>query len=284
MVLLKYLTSLLLLSQLLLLSGCTHMIFHPNQIQYYNLKELGIKHENVFFKTSNGLRLHGWWLEAAVAKKASVIYVHGNAQNISSHVRNVAWLTKYGFDVFLFDYRGYGYSQGKTELDGVISDVKNAIEYGINRSEKNKKPVFVIGQSLGASLAIYSVANSSYKSSIKALFSVSAFSDYREITQEVLDTWWLTWLLQWPLSFTVDNTYSPVDVVNKISPVPLVVMHSKQDEVIPFHHSAALFSKAEMPKQFRELTGRHNEVFLIEANRTLLLDELNKLIVYKNNN
>lgn len=250
------------------------MIFYPNANQYYSPESLGVKHEDIFFKTRDGLRLHGWWLESSGPKVANIIFIHGNAQNITSHISNVAWLTKKGFDVFLFDYRGYGLSQGVTEIDGVVTDTLDAIVYGYERSAKEKMPVFVIGQSLGASLAIYALANSPVKNNIKALISVSAFSDYHQITQEALSGWWLTWALQWPLSYTVNNDYLPLDYIGAISPTPVLIMHSKQDEIIPYHHASDLFDSAKNPKQNVVLSGRHNDIFSIDKNRQLLTDYL----------
>ena len=278
MVLLRRTVLILFSAALMLLSGCTHMIFHPNQVQYYSPEHLDVKHEEVFFKTRDGLRLHGWWLASQTPKKANIIFVHGNAQNISAHIESVAWLTKKGFDVFLFDYRGYGYSQGETELEGVTNDVLDAIAYGYQRSEKEKTPVFVLGQSLGASLAIYAVASSEYKKDIKALVTISAFSDYHKITQEVLSSWWLTWLLQWPLSFTVNNDYRPLDYIAEVSPTPVLIMHSAKDEVIPYHHAAKLMRQAKAPKKFIEIKGLHNYTFVSKQNRRQLVEYLNSFL------
>lgn len=259
------------------------MIFYPTDDQYYTPTSLGIKHEEIFLKTRDGLRLHGWWLNSSQPKKANIVYVHGNAQNISAHIASVAWLTKKGFDVFLFDYRGYGISQGETEINGVISDALDAIEYGIKRSVKEKVPVFVLGQSLGASLSIYAVANSPVKNNIESLIAVSAFSDYHQITQEALSNWWLTWILQWPLSLTINNDYRPLDHIADISPTPLVIMHSKQDEVIPYHHAIDLFAAAKTPKQLIELNDKHNNVLLMKSNRKFLLEYLEAKLKNKKN-
>jgi len=270
LVLLKPIAVLSLCLQVLLLSGCTNFIFQPNNIRYYTPEKFNVSHEEVFFKTRDGLRLHGWWLKSEVPKKANIVFIHGNAQNISSHIANVAWLTKEGYDVFIFDYRGYGYSQGVTEIEGVIHDAIDAIAYGAERSAKENVPVIVLGQSLGGSLAIYAVANSEYKEKILVLITISAFSDYHEITQEALSTWWLTWAFQWPLSFTINNDYRPLDYVSDIYPVPFVVMHSQEDEVIPYHHGSDLIAAAKQPKTFVEITGTHNYTFAFQSNKDLL--------------
>ena len=83
--------------------------------------------ENVFFKTSDGLALHGWFLKARDAR-GTVLVLHGNAENISTHASGVLWLVPEGFNVFIFDYRGYGRSEGRPTVAGVHKDADAALE------------------------------------------------------------------------------------------------------------------------------------------------------------
>lgn len=178
--------------------------------------------------------------------------------------------------MYLFDYRGYGKSEGVPELDGIVSDydvILNAVLQKIPKDEK----LIVMGHSFGASLSIYGVAHSHYKNRIAALISVSAFADYHEITQEVLSRSWLTWALQWPLSFTIDNSYRPLDSVALISPIPLLIMHSQQDEIVPLHHAMDLYAAAKPPRELIVMAGDHNHAFNLKRNRELLLDYLAEL-------
>ena len=263
---------------ILFLSGCTRFIFYPEKRHYFSPEVFKVKHEEVFFKSRDGLRLHGWWLLSEQPKKATIVFMHGNAQNISTHIAGVYWLPKYGYDVFIFDYRGYGYSQGITEIDGVIRDTEDAISYSQTRTQQENLPLIVMGQSLGASLAIFAVANHPAKENLDALISISAFSDYQKVTQEALSSWWLTWLFQWPLSKTINNDYAPGKYIADISPVPLLVLHSEQDEIIAYHHGADLYQAAAEPKYFQQTTGLHNNVFKIESNRELILGFLEQVI------
>ena len=131
-----------------------------------------------------------------------------------------------------------------------------------------------MGQSLGASLSIYSVAHSRYRDRIAALVSVAAFSDYHEIAQDALSSSWMFWLFQWPLSKTINNTYSPIKIVDRVSPVPLYVLHSHEDGIIGFHHAQTLYDAALEPKQLVVLDGTHNATFNLDSNRQRLLDVL----------
>ena len=261
---------------LAVLTSCTQFLFQPQRVLYATPDRFGVIYEDVEFETAEGLRLHGWKLLAQDKVRATVLFFHGNGENISSHFINVHWLTESGYDVYLFDYQGYGRSEGFAQLDAVISNTKSMIAFTVDQLEENEK-LIVMGHSLGASLSIYAVANSEYKNRIATLVSVEAFSDYHEVTQDVLSTSWLTWLLQWPLSFTVDNSYRPLDSVANIAPVPLMLMHSKDDAIIPFEHSQALYDAAVEPKKLQPVVGGHNVIFNNTQNRELLLQYLDGL-------
>jgi len=161
-------------------------------------------------------------------------------------------------------------------LDAVILDAETMIEYGVKQLADDES-LIVIGHSLGGSLAIHAVAHSNYKGRIKTLITVETFSDYRQVTQDVLATSWLTWLLQWPLSFAVDNSYRPLDAIANVSPIPLMLMHSQQDEIIPFAHVQALYEEAKEPKKMQVVIGGHNFIFSKIENRQMVLDYLSGL-------
>lgn len=270
---LKILSSLFLLA---MLSACTQVLFQPLPTQFATPERLGVMYENVQLESHDGFKLHGWKLLSKDVYKGTILFFQGNGENISTHFANVYWLTDHGYDVYLFDYRGYGKSEGTPQLDAVIRDVETTIGYSVKQLAKNEH-LIVMGYSLGASLAIHAVAHSQHKESIKTLITVEAFSDYRQVTQDVLSTSWLTWLLQWPLSFAMDNSYRPLDAVTQIAPIPLMLMHSKEDEIIPFEHALALYAAANEPKKLQVVTGSHNRIFNEIENRQLLLDYLTAL-------
>ncbi|HKJ87186.1 MAG TPA: alpha/beta fold hydrolase, partial [Gammaproteobacteria bacterium] len=96
-----------------LLAGCTSLFFYPDREMVLNPATLGLGFERVAFPSTDGVRLHGWYLPAETERTGgTVLFLHGNAENISNHLRIVDWLPERGFNVFLFDYRGYGRSQG----------------------------------------------------------------------------------------------------------------------------------------------------------------------------
>ena len=258
------------------LSACTHFLFQPQRVQFATPDRLGVMYEDVELETNEGIKLHGWKLLAKTEVRGTVLFFHGNGENISSHFANVHWLTDYGYDVYLFDYQGYGKSEGTAQLDAVINDAEAMISYSVKQLTKDEK-LIVLGHSLGGSLAIHAVAHTPHKLKIKTLVTVEAFADYHEVTQDVLSTSWLTWLFQWPLSFTVDNSYRPLNAVAQLAPVPLMLMHSKQDQIIPYQHAQDLYAAAVEPKVLKLVSGGHNVIFNNEENRKILLEYLSTL-------
>lgn len=265
---------LLLLTSLL---GCTHVFFQPMHKQLHTPAELDVSFQDIYLESEAGIRLHGWRMSTTQAHKGTILFLHGNAENISTHFVNVAWLTSYGYDCYIFDYRGYGQSQGTPQIDGVMHDVDAMIEYVADHISDND-PFILMGHSLGAAITIYAAAHSPQHQRINAVVSVAAFSDYRAMARDILSRSWLTWALQWPLSFTIDNSYSPIEAVPKIAPVPLLIMHSREDEIIDFYHSQRLFAAAHHPKQFIEVKGDHNHTFNDIDNRQLLLNYLQQVL------
>ena len=274
--LLKSLRYLVVLALLLTGSACTNMIFQPMAQQFYTPDIANIVWEELFIESDPGLQLHGWRLISKVPRKGNVLFLHGNGENITSHFVNVYWLVDHGYDVYLFDYRGYGRSDGVAELDGVIRDVDAMLSHMQTITPPNQELV-ILGHSMGGALAIHGVANMPQKAQFSALVAVEAFSDYRDVTREVLDKSWITWLIKWPVSLTINNSYSPMRSIAQVSPVPLLIMHSRQDQIIDFYHATRLYEQAQLPKQFIEVEGGHNQVFQSNSNRRLLLEYLEGL-------
>lgn len=257
------------------LTGCTSFLFQPQRVHFMSPDVVGVEYDDIVIKGSDETLLHGWKLLAEENTNGSVLFFHGNAENISTHFTNVHWLAKEGFDVYLFDYRGYGKSRGTAQLDAIIADMEPMIAYAVKQIPEDEK-LAVVGHSLGGSLAIYGVAKTEYADRIKLLVTVESFSDYHHAVQDVLSLNWFTWLFQWPLSFTVDNTYRPIDVVGEVSPVPLVLVHSTQDRILPYYHAEALYEAAEEPKKLVSVEGAHIHVFNLSENRRVLLEHLKK--------
>jgi alpha-beta hydrolase superfamily lysophospholipase len=259
---------------LLLTSGCTNFLFQPVRETLFNPSERGIQVEDIFLDNKQGIRLHGWHLPSQEKTKGILLFFHGNGENISSHVGSVFWLPRQGYDVYLFDYRGYGRSGGVPEINGIVQDTVQMLKYAVSIARQSGLKLYVLGHSLGGSLAITATARLDDKLKVTALITANAFSDYRQVTRDVLSQHWLTRLIRWPLSLSISNRYRPLDVIKDISPVPVYILHSDADKIIPAHHADALYTAASQPKYRVNTVGGHNQNFALPENRKLLLEIL----------
>ncbi|MFZ5906404.1 MAG: alpha/beta hydrolase [Nitrospirota bacterium] len=245
--------------------GCSSLLFYPRTQLINNPALNELHYENIYFKTSDGLSLHGWFIKAKDKHYGTILYLHGNAENISTQVYNVLWFATAGYNIFAFDYRGYGKSEGTPSLEGVHTDAAAALETIFSLAGMEQERIFVYGQSLGGAIAIYTLATSSYKSSIKGLIVDSSFSDYRLIVKEKLADFILTWPLQYPLSLLFNNYYSPVKWISSVSPLPVLLIYGDKDTIVPVHHGLYLYNSAFKPKEIWLITdaghiqGLHRE-------------------------
>jgi alpha-beta hydrolase superfamily lysophospholipase len=248
------------------LSGCTALFFQPLEKHLYSPNDFELEYQDVYFPSLDGTQLHGWWFPAPGKATGSVLFLHGNAENISTHFGSIRLLPEQGLNVFLFDYRGYGRSEGNAYLEGLLMDVEAGLGQLLIYDETDRLAVF--GQSLGAALAILGVARSPHKDKIGVVAADSGFTSFREITQEKLSSHWLTWLFQWPIAMTVNDNYRPVDEIKKLHPIKVILVHSKSDQVVPFRHSEALYNIAREPKSLWVVNNyRHNEIFAKPENQ-----------------
>ncbi|MDH5301507.1 MAG: lysophospholipase [Gammaproteobacteria bacterium] len=262
-----------------ILCGCSGLFFHPTQDEVLTPSRFGILHDDIYLTTPDDFRLHGWHLHAQGDKKGSVVFFHGNAENITTHIASIYWLPAQGFEVFIFDYRGYGRSQGTPSVEGLILDAMTVLDYV---AESKSTDIVVFGQSLGCAITLNAVAKFQHKERIKAVVVDSCFSGFREIAREKIADVWLTWPFQWPLSLAFTADYSPVDALHSLASIPILIIHGNQDRVIPIHHGKRLFNAAGFPKEFWEIErGKHIDSMMREGVRSQFLTFLDDAFLAK---
>lgn len=277
--LLKTLTGLFAALALLLQTGCSGLFFYPDQNTYITPDRLNLEFDDVFLNTPDGEVLHGWWLPAQSEAKGTVYFLHGNAQNISSHIMNVAWLPERHYNVFLIDYRGYGRSTGAPDIEGALHDAETGLRWLGNQPDLQNTPLFLLGQSLGGALGTALAGEWVKRNEHPALDGVvldGTFEGFRAIAREKLGSFWLTWPLQIPLSWTITDEYEGFEYIADISPVPVMIIHSVRDSIIPFHHGERLFEAAAEPKTFLRTDTPHTSTFVIPGYREKMLEFMQK--------
>lgn len=260
---------------LLLQTGCSSVFFYPDQVTYITPDRLNLDYEDVFVETPDGETLHGWWLPAKSEPKGTVYFLHGNAQNISSHIMNVAWLPEKHYNVFLIDYRGYGRSTGAPDIEGTLHDAETGLRWLVDQPNVQNQPLFLLGQSLGGALGTALASEWVKRGEQPPLDGVildGTFSGFRAIAREKLGDFWLTWPLQIPLSWTITDEYEGAEMIGDISPVPVMVIHSVRDGIIPFHHGQRLYEAAAEPKEFLQTDTGHASTFVIPGYKQEVLE------------
>lgn len=173
----------------LLLSGCSSLFFYPDQTTYITPDRLNLSYQNIYLDTADGETLHGWWLPAEGQLKGTVYFLHGNAQNISSHLLNVAWLPAEGYNVFTIDYRGYGKSTGAPDIEGALHDSEIGLRWLTSQPNTKNTPVFILGQSLGGAMGLTLASEwvqRSEKPELNGVILDGTFSGFRGIAKENL--------------------------------------------------------------------------------------------------
>jgi fermentation-respiration switch protein FrsA (DUF1100 family) len=259
----------LLFPLLLLPCACTQLFYYPSVDHILNPQDIGVAYDDVFIDVE-GTKLHAWYLPAIGDPKGSILFLHGNAGNISHHLAAAYWIPSFSYNVLMLDYRGYGRSSGVTQIAEMHEDVSAAMDYLL----ATEKKIGVFGQSLGASMAIYAAANYKDKDKIAFVVADSPFASYSQIVREKISQFYLLAPLAYPLTIFVTDSFSPEESLEKLSPIPLLISHGTADEIVPFHHSEQLYDKAKGPKTFwiRD-NGKHTLGFYKnEENQAQLMD------------
>ncbi|MGF1644389.1 MAG: alpha/beta hydrolase [Thiotrichales bacterium] len=234
---------------MLALTGCSRLFFIPDSMLVLRPDDVGLAFDDVVFPSSdNAHQLHGWFLGGAEPVKGTVLFLHGNAQNISYHLASVRWLPARHFNVFLYDYRGFGASGGRSTIANAIADAPAAMAALRTRIGHADDRIAVFGQSLGGALSVAAVARHRDEMPVKAVILDSSFSGFQQIAREKLEEAWLTRPLSGVLATLFPNEPDLLAAANAIHPIPILLIHGLDDRIVPATHSQQLFEAAREPK------------------------------------
>jgi fermentation-respiration switch protein FrsA (DUF1100 family) len=240
------------------LCGCTHLFFQPTGGVYGDPAAAGLKAEAIKFSSGDGTPLTGLFFPAVGAPRATVVHFHGNADNMTEFFPYSAWLAAEGYNVFIFDYRGYGASGGKPSLDGLVADGKAALLHALKLPGAAPDKIVVFGQSLGGAIASAAVGESGFQPA--AMVLEGTFYSYKGVASAVLRRSWLTWPLSWVPWVAVSGRHSPAANIAKIT-CPKLFLHSDNDPTVPFSQGRKLYAAAGEPKDFRTVPDGHIDAF-----------------------
>ena len=233
------------------------MFFQPWPGHVATPADAGLAYEDVGLVAADGVRLHAWLVHPGVEPVGRVLFLHGNAQNVSYHLPAALWWVVEGYEMLALDYRGYGRSAGSPTIDGALLDVDAALGFVERRGAADALPTYVFGQSLGASLAILALAADPRSSErADALVIEAGFARFGRVAAEIASRVALTWPLQWLPRLTLAHLPDPIDAIDEID-VPVIVVHSVDDRIVGVGHGRDLHAAARSPKRFVEARGRH---------------------------
>ncbi len=254
-----------LLALLLSAAGCTGFFFYPSFDAEWNPAQDNIPCRDIVFESGDGVPLHGWLLcPRKGAPRGTVLFLHGNAGNIGTHARSVLWLVEAGYEVFAFDYRGFGRSGGKPDIPGVNRDARAAVAKLLSLPGASADRYVVFGQSLGGATAVHAVVATPPSERPRALIVDSAFAGYRRIVSDKLKEYPGGRFIAWASLFVHDG-YSPERWIAKAGPAPVVVIHGTADDLVPHGHGKRLYDLAKEPKGFWSVEGGGHIMALSDA-------------------
>ena len=222
-------------------------IYYPTKEINLTPASLGLKYENIFFKTQDGLKLNGWFISAD-ASRGTLLFCHGNAGNIGHRLDKIILFHNLHLDTFIIDYRGYGQSEGEPSENGIYLDAKAGYNYLVNERKIKPEQIILYGESLGCGVIIDLAA----KERVGALIAEGAFSRGKDMAKRI-----------YPFlpSFLFSNSFDCLAKIKKID-APKLFMHSRDDEIVPYSLARRLYNAADEPKYFAELRGDHNNAFM----------------------
>lgn len=240
---------LLLLAALFLLQSC--LIYHPDtptRAIVATPDSIGLAYEPVKIPTDDGLTLDAWFVPAQDARGV-VLFFHGNAGNISHRLQSIRLFNQLRLSTLILDYRGYGQSEGEPSEEGTYRDAEAAWHYLTDQRGMSPKQIVIFGRSLGGAVA----AHAAKGRDAGALILESAFTSVPDMAAQIY--WFLP--VRWLTRFDYDTEAALASVS-----MPVMVIHSPDDHIVPFAHGRALFAAAREPKRFLKINGGHNNGFL----------------------
>lgn len=238
------------------------LVYFPTRDLEFTPTAYSLAHEDVELDTADGERIHGWWVERAGARGA-LLFLHGNGGNISHRLDSIRLFHDLGLSVLIIDYRGYGRSSGRPDEPGTYRDAEAAWNHLVKARGIDPGRIVIYGESLGGAIATWLAS----RVACGALFITAGFTSVADMGRHYYPYLPVRWLVR--------IHYPSIDHIAGAR-CPILVMHSPTDEIVPFDMGRRLFEAAPLPREFLELTGGHNDGFMLSSGR--VADSANRFL------
>jgi fermentation-respiration switch protein FrsA (DUF1100 family) len=265
----KRMWNLLIMLALVYVGFALLIVWREPAMIYYPVREHTLpappRAQDVWLTTADGVRIHAWFVPAETNAKLTVLFCHGNAGNIADRLDKLEILNGLGVDVLIFDYRGYGRSEGRPNEHGTYRDAQAAYEHLTKTMNREPRSVIAYGESLGAAIAVDLAA----KAPLGGVILEEPFTSVVDVGRGMFPFLPVRWLVR--------NKYDTLSKIGRVH-APLLILHSRDDEYFPMRHAERLLTAAAEPKRLVELRGGHNDAFLVSAEtyRSALRDFFNR--------
>ncbi len=226
-------------------------LFVPSRDVAVTPGQAGFDFEDIYFVTQDHVRLNGWLVKSAQMPQAAatILYCHGNAGNIGDRIEKLQDFSNLGVNVFIFDYRGFGKSQGRPTEQGMYRDALAAYDYLASREDIAKNRIVVYGASMGGVAAV----DLASQRMVSALIADSTWTNAADMSQTIFP-----FVPSFLLTVQLDNA-NKIKEIN----VPKLFIHSSDDQTVPFRLGQKLFALAPEPKKFVQISGSHAQAYSV---------------------
>lgn len=225
-----------------------HQMYAPLRELEATPADAGWGYEDVHLTADDRIRIHGWWVPVE-RNRGTVLFCHGNAGNISHRLESIAVFRRLGMNVLIFDYRGYGLSEGSPDEEGTYRDAEAAYRYLREERAIPAEEIIIFGRSLGGAVAI----ELARRAQAAGLICEATFTSAVEMGKLIFPSL--------PVGLLVRNKYDSISKVGGLE-LPVLFIHSPEDDLVPYEHGLALFQAAAEPKEFLPIAGGHGDGFL----------------------
>lgn len=240
--------------------GGDRLFYYPTETAPDIPSKYGHRFEDVNFKSEDGTKLHGWFLQPAegVKPKGTIVFHHGNAGSVGYHIAFVGWMVRDGYQVLMYDYRGFGKSEGELLREGMVQDTRAAINYVKTRKDVDPRRLISFGHSLGGAKSLAALGEKMIPG-VRGVVCFAGFASYQDMARKFAGEMGAD---------LVTDDYSARDFVEKIAPIPLLIAHGTADRTVPFSQGELLFKKAKEPKTiYRIKGGSHTRALWMDDGR-----------------